>query len=103
MKTIELEQVKNQLLAGVAEFETNHVAYYLHVTEDGEIVSDAAHADETFIYVVQYEHYGLENVSDERYNEIQNTVYSHEVDGDEIFSEVVRNLCSQANKWLKEV
>lgn len=100
---ITLTEVKNQLLEGIAEFETSHVAYYLHMTEDGEIVSDAAHTDETFIYTVPYERYGLENVSDRRYNEVQDTVYSHEVDGDEIFNEVAENLCNQANKWLKEV
>ena len=106
-KRIELSEVKKQILSGLAEFQKDHVDYYLHVSEDGDIVSNVAHADESFIYPVTYESYGftLEDIEADQCNDfctIKDAIYAHEVDGDDIFEEIIENLCTQANKWLEE-
>lgn len=106
-KRIELSEVKKQILSGLAEFQEDHVDYYLHVSEDGDIVSDVAHADESLIYSVPYERYGfgVEDIEADQCNDfctIKDAIYAHEVDGDDIFEEIVENLCTQANKWLEE-
>ena len=104
-KTIEIAEVKKQILEGVAEFEKETVDYYLHLTEDGKIVSNVSDADESFICSVPYERYGLredgtdENSSNEN---SANIIYAHEVDGDDIFEEISRNLWTKANQWLEE-
>lgn len=103
MKKITIEQVKQQIVDYAPEFEKNAVSYYLHITAEGDIVYGYSEADETFIYSVPYERYGLqiEDISAEN-NQEKDLIYYHEVDGDEIFEEVAKNLCDQANAWLKE-
>lgn len=106
MKKITIEQVKQQIVDYAPEFEENTVDYYLHITAEGDIVYGYSKADETLVYSVPYERYGLqiEDISAENNQEKQekDLIYSHEVDGDEIFEEIAKNLCDQANKWLEE-
>lgn len=107
MKKIEMAEVKKAILDGIAEFEESTVDYYLHISEDGEIVYGASDADESIVYSIPYERYGftLEDIEADECNDfctIKDAIYAHEVDGDDIFEEIVENLCTQANKWLEE-
>lgn len=82
-----------------AEFEKDRIDYYLHVTNDKEIVEDRFKADQTFIYHLTPADYGM---SQKEYEAAENpeTIYSHEVDGDPIFERIVDNLLDQVNQYF---
>ena len=85
-----------------AEFETDHVDYYLHISADGTIVPDMYKADETFISSAHPTAYGY-TVEQWQSGEVSTEdVYDHEVAGDPVFDEIVRELTDQANAWLRK-
>lgn len=91
------EWIKNH---GAAEFEPESIDYYLHITDEGEIVDSCSKADKSFIYSLRPEDFGL---TQEEYKAAENpeAIYQHEVDGDPIYEEIVENLLKQAQAYLE--
>lgn len=85
-----------------AEFETDHVDYYLHITADGAIVPAMCKADETFISSAHPTAYGYTLEQWQSGEVSTEDVYDHEVAGDPVFDEIVRELTDQANAWLRK-
>lgn len=85
-----------------AEFEASSIDYYLHILDNGEIVDDAAKADATFICRRSFDDFGL---TSEEYEaaESPEAIYSHEVEGDPIFEDIVADLLKQANEYLENL
>lgn len=83
-----------------AEFETDHVDYYLHISADGTIVPDMYKADKTFISSAHPTSYGYTLEQWQSGEVSTEDVYDHEVAGDPVFDEIVRELTDQANAWL---
>lgn len=83
-----------------AEFEADHVDYYLHITADGTIVPDMYKADETFISSAHPTSYGYTLEQWQSGEVSTEDVYDHEVAGDPVFDEIVHELTDQANAWL---
>lgn len=85
-----------------AESEEDRVDYYLHVTSDGKIVPNMYEANETFISSAHCSAYGY-TVEQWQSGEVSTEdVYDHEVAGDPVFDEIVRDLTDQANAWLRK-
>lgn len=91
------EWIKNH---GAAEFEPESIDYYLHITDEGEIVDSCSKAGKSFIYSLRPEDFGL---TQEEYKAAENpeAIYSHEVDGDPIFEKIIDNLMRQALNYLQ--
>ena len=91
------EWIKNH---AAAEFEPDRIDYYLHITDEGEVVDDYSKADKTFICSLRPEDFGL---AQEEYKAAENpeAIYQHEVDGDPIFEKIIDNLMSQALNYLQ--
>ena len=85
-----------------AEFEPDHVDYYLHITADGTIVPDMYKADKTFISSAHPTSYGYTLEQWQSGEVSTEDVYDHEVAGDPVFDEIVRELTDQANAWLRK-
>lgn len=83
-----------------AEFEESGVNYYLHITADGEIVPNMYKADETFISSAHPTAYGYTLEQWQSGEVSTEDVYDHEVAGDPVFDQIVRDLTAQANAWL---
>lgn len=83
-----------------AEFEPDRIDYYLHITDEGEVVDDYSKADKSFICSLRPEDFGL---TWEEYETAENpeAIYQHEVDGDPIFEKIIDNLMSQALNYLQ--
>lgn len=85
-----------------AESEGDGVDYYLHVTSDGKIVPSMYEANETFISSAHCSAYGY-TVEQWQNGEVSTEdIYDHEVAGDPVFDEIVRELTDQANAWLEK-
>lgn len=85
-----------------AESEGDGVDYYLHVTSDGKIVPNMYEANESFISSAHCSAYGY-TVEQWQSGEVSSEdIYDHEVAGDPVFDEIVRELTEQANAWLRE-
>ena len=93
------EYIKNNT---AAEFEADSIVYYLHISDDGKIVTSVEAADATFTTALKPEDYGM---TQEQYQSAENpeTVYSCEEDGNPIFEGIVDSLYEQAQKYLDEV
>ena len=85
-----------------AEFEETDVDYYLHITADGEIVPNMYKADETFISSAHPTAYGYTLEQWQSGEVSSEDIYDHEVAGDPVFDEIVRELTDQANAWLRK-
>ena len=83
-----------------AEFEETGVDYYLHITADGEIVPNMYKADETFISSAHPTAYGYTLEQWQSGEVSSEDIYDHEVAGDPVFDEIVRELTDQANAWF---
>ena len=85
------------------EFTSTGVTYYLHVTENGDILPAFYDADETFTVSVPCEKYGLslDQWQDED-STFSETVYDQEVPENPVFKGVCEDLTSQANAWVEE-
>lgn len=97
-----INEIRNHIKNVVAaEFERDSVDYYLHITDDGEIVDSVDKADCTFICHLSPEDYGM---TTEEYQaaESPEAIYAHEEDGDPIFERIVADLYSQAKKYLDD-
>lgn len=83
-----------------AEFEPERIDYYLHITDDGEVVDNYSKADKSFVCSLRPEDFGL---TQEEYETAENpeAIYQHEVDGDPIFEKIIDDLMSQARDYLK--
>lgn len=85
-----------------AEPEGDGVDYYLHVTSDGKIVPNMYEANESFISSAHCSAYGY-TVEQWQSGEVSSEdIYDHEVAGDPVFDEIVRELTDQANVWLRK-
>lgn len=82
-----------------AEFERDHIDYYLHITDAGEIVDDVRKADKSIVCTLTSEDYGM---TLEEYQTAENpeAIYDHEVDGDPIFERIVDELYREATEYL---
>lgn len=110
MKKITVEEVMKALRKNAsAEFEEDwgikYIDYYLHITEDGEIVDDMYHADESFTRRVREDDYTA------RYAEAHGgevdwdaggILAEIEDDPDSDFRAICEDLTAQANAWLAE-
>ena len=85
-----------------AEFEETGVDYYLHISADGTIVPDMYKADETFISSAHPTAYGYTLEQWQSGEVSSEDIYDHEVAGDPVFDEIVRELTDQANAWLRK-
>lgn len=85
-----------------AEFETDHIDYYLHITDSGDIVNGVSEADASFICRLSPEDFGL---TQEQYDNSENpeAVYEHEIDGDPIYEHIISSLYTQAIKYLEDL
>lgn len=82
-----------------AEFENDHIDYYLHITDSGEIVDNASKADKSIICTLTPEDYGM-TLEEYRTAENPEVIYDHEVDGDPIFERIVNELYQEAAKYI---
>lgn len=95
------EVIKNWIKNhAAAEFEPEHIDYYLHITDAGEIVDSCSKADKSFICSLRPEDFGL---TQEEYETAENpeAIYQHEVDGDPIYEQIIDDLMSQARDYLE--
>lgn len=85
-----------------AESEGTDIVYYLHVTEDGKIVTSYWDADETFsVSRDQHDYFGKH---DAEYPDDWGACCSAtEDDPDSDFRAICEELTAQANAWLEEV
>lgn len=86
-----------------AEFESDHIDYYLHIYDDGTIAPDVSLADATFKCAVfpsdlgiTEEEYGSNDLDKDR-------IYAHEIEGDPVFDAVVDDLYKQACDYLADL
>lgn len=101
MKKLTNEMVAKALTENQsAEFNPNGVDYYLHITAGGTIVPDMYKADETFISSAHCSAYGYTVEQWQSGEASSEDIYDHEVAGDPVFDEIVRELTDQANAWL---
>ena len=97
---IDKDIIKEYLQRNIsAEFEKDHIDYYLHITDSGEIVDSASKADKSIICTLTPEDYGM---TLEEYQTAENpeVIYDHEVDGDPIFERIVDELYQEAAKYI---
>ena len=95
------EAIKNWIKNhAAAEFEPESIDYYLHITDEGEIVDSCSKADKTFICSLRPEDFGL---AQEEYETAENpeAIYQHEVDGDPVYEQIIDDLMSQARDYLE--
>ena len=85
-----------------AESEGTDIVYYLHITEDGKIVSCCQDADETFSVSIDQSDYFGEHAA-EYSDDWGACCAATEDDPDSYFREICEDLAAQANAWLNEV
>lgn len=91
MKKFTTEEIMNALIANNSlGYESDGLYYYLHITDDGEILSDIHGADKTFMYPVEYTNE----------NEV---AWDKESADDEDFMEVVEALTAEANEYIADM
>lgn len=102
MKKITVEEVMKTLRENAsAESEGTDVVYYLHITEDGEIVSGCQDADETFtVSRDQRDYFGDHDA--EYPDDWGACCAATEDDPDSDFRAICEDLTAQANAWLAE-
>ena len=103
MKKISTEDVVGYIKDHVAAEIDNHgVTYYLHITDDGEIVDSCADADFSATVDLGPADYGM---TAEAYaaEETPDFIYAHEVIGDQLFDQVVKDLADSANEYLEGI
>lgn len=84
-----------------AEFERDHIDYYLHITYAGEIVNDVRKADKSIVCTLIPEDYGM-TLEEYQTAESPESVYDHEVDGDPIFERIVDELYQEATEYISK-
>lgn len=103
MKKITTEEVMQALREySSAESEGTDIVYYLHITEDGEIVNGCQDADETFTASRDQRDYFGEH--DAEYPDDWGACCAAtEDDPDSDFRAICDELADKANAWLEEV
>lgn len=87
--------------APATEFEADHIDYYLHVTDQGQIVQGASKADFSAVVTLTPEDYGLTLEEYDR-TDVKDAIYAHEEDGDPLFERIIDELYTQAAAHLAE-
>ena len=102
-KEITVEDVMTALRENVsAESEGTDIVYYLHITEDGKIVSCCQDADETFsVSRDQRDYFGAHDA--EYPDDFGACCAATEDDPDSDFRAICEDLAAQANAWIEEV
>lgn len=75
------------------------IEYFLHIKNNGEIVKGINYADESFSTYLNTEAYEEELIKDPDFNIID--VVEYEAENNPYFMEVVEELTTQANEYLK--
>lgn len=102
MKKITVEEVMKALRENAsAESEGTDIVYYLHITEDGKIVSCCQDADEIFTVSLDQSDYFGEHAA-EYPDDWGACCAATEGDPDSDFREICEDLAAQANAWLAE-
>lgn len=90
MKKLSINEVVEALQESMSlEHEYGKNYYYLHITEDGEIVSEIQKADISFRAEVDIP------------DELSENWHDHENESNQIFMEAIKELTDQANDWLE--
>ena len=102
-KEITVEDVMTALRENAsAESEGTDIVYYLHITEDGKIVSCCQDADETFsVSRDQRDYFGAHDA--EYPDDFGACCAATEDDPDSDFRAICEDLAAQANAWIEEV
>lgn len=93
-------EIKNYIqTAAAAEFEDDKIVYYIHISDDGNLLKGYEKADKTITCELSPEDYGM---TEEEYRtaESPEAIYDHEVDGDPIYERIVDTLFEKANKYI---
>lgn len=100
MKQLTKEQVMNALIENMSSEpdETGAIEYFLHITDNGEILPSFDKADETFSTYLDPEAYEEQLQEDPEYDFREDI----EVEGNKYFLEVVEDLTNQANDYLRD-
>lgn len=100
MKQLTKEQVMNALIENMS-CEPDYdgaIEYFLHIKDNGEIVSGVSNADQSFSTYLDPEAYEEKLQEDPEYD-FRDDV---EVEGNKYFMAVVEELTRQANEYLKD-
>lgn len=90
MKAITIEEVMNALINTQAlDYNGDQLSYYLHITDDGEILPSRHGADETIICPVEY-------------TDDNETAWAKESADDADFMQIVKELAEEANEYLAQ-
>lgn len=102
IKKITTEDIMTALRENAsAESEGTDIVYYLHITEDGEIVGSCQDADETFtVSRNQRDYFGEHDA--EYPDDWGACCAATEDDPDSDFRAICEDLTAQANAWLEE-
>lgn len=100
MKQLTREQVMNALMENMSSEpdDFGNIEYFLHIKDNGEIVSDLSKADESFSTILDSEAYQEKLKEDPEYDYRDDV----EVEDNKYFMEIVEELTNQANEYLKD-
>ena len=100
MKQLTRQDVMNALIENISsEPDYNGaIEYFLHIKDNGEIVSDISAADESFSTYLDPDAYKEKLQENPEYDFREDV----EVETNEYFLEVVEDLTNQANNYLKD-
>lgn len=92
MKTFTVEEVMNALISNNALDYDNagQLSYYIHITDDGEILPRIDKADKTFTFPVEY-------------TDDNETAWAKESADDKDFMEIVVSLVHEMNEYMEEI
>lgn len=85
-----------------AEIDNYGVVYYLHITDDGEIVDLHSDSDFTAAVFLRPSDYGM-TAEEFAAEETPDFVYAREVVGDRLYDWVVADLANFANEYLAKI
>ncbi|MBM0046754.1 hypothetical protein JNO63_06575 [Anaerococcus sp. mt242] len=100
MKQLTKEEVMNALIENMSS-EPDYdgaIEYFLHIKDNGEIVSDINNADESFSTYLNPEAYEEKAQEDPEYD-FRDDI---EMEDNKYFIEVVEELTNQANEYLRD-
>ncbi|MBS5145911.1 MAG: hypothetical protein KHY89_10535 [Butyricicoccus pullicaecorum] len=98
MKKLTLEQVLKALVDNQSvEIENGYVEYYLHINENGEIVTSFRDAEISFTHKVDTDEIDGWDEADD-----MDVIYNQENMETPWFADAVQDLTEQANEWIEE-
>ena len=90
MKTLTTNEVMNALINNQSlDYNGDALSYYLHITDDGEILPGLDGADKTIIFPVEY-------------TDDNETAWAKEIADDADFMAIVKELTEEANEYLAQ-